>query len=70
MEVSGTPVFRGGGNDVGRECGWCAVAVCISRFEGPDAFPYDEKLRSAWRGWRLEGLQAYLNMVADDVTGG
>jgi hypothetical protein len=32
MDVSGMPIFRGGGGGVSKEYGWYAVLVCILRF--------------------------------------
>ena len=67
MEVSGTPLFRGGGgNESGRLCGRYADAVCSSLFEDARPCIDAEKVR---RHVRAAGVEAAnLEKAQDDVT--
>lgn len=65
MDVSGTPVFRGGGGGGGDEnvCGVYAVLVCILRFEDILEGFEEEKVRRRWE----HGGEA--NLKTDEVIG-
>jgi hypothetical protein len=73
MDVSGIPVFRGGGGWVSKEYGWYAVLVCIFRFEDCREEFVDEKdRRTCWQGRRenVAGEEANLKTkLVDDVRG-
>jgi hypothetical protein len=65
MEVSGMPVFRGGGGWGSKELGWYAVLVCIFRFEDIWEECAEEKVLERW--W-----QGFINLrtkPGDEVIG-
>jgi hypothetical protein len=73
IDVSGIPVFRGGGGWVSKEYGWYAVLVCIFRFEHiREEFVEEKDRRTCWQGRRedVPGEEANLKtMLVDDVKG-
>ena len=73
MDVSGMPVFRGGGGPTSRDRGLYAVLVCIFRFDPVRERGVEENDRTTcWqdRSVQVEGCEANLKTKADGAVNG